>query len=656
MVKYSELYPCSNERRMCISLDGMWNFQFDPQGIGEREGWTGGLPDPMLMPVPASFADLFTDAKCRDYCGDFWYETAFYLPDEAGARDYWIRFGSITHRAVIYCNGVEVGRHEGGFLPVMVPLRGVVRRGMANRLVVKVNNELSERTIPCGSVITLRDGRKLAKPYFDFFNYSGIHRDVNLLSVPEEAVQDYSVSYELDGDDALVHYSVRTNGCHPVKVALYDRKGNLVLEDTPAQSGAPCTPEDAPIECGAPHMPEDTPIESCAPCTPENTPIQSGAPCTPEEKTQSAGCFEGTLVVRNAHLWQVRQAYLYTLVITIVDGDQVIDKYSDQIGIRTVSVEGSKILLNGQPVYLKGFGRHEDFEVIGRGLNRGVVKRDFECMKWTGANCFRTSHYPYDEEWYRLADAEGFLIIDEVPAVGMMRSTQNFLVDPEEETTYFFASPTVPELKAVHMAQIEEMFARDKNHPSVIAWSLFNEPETTDSYARAYFTDIFQFARGLDPQKRPLTGALLASSLPQTCQCYDLCDFICLNRYYGWYVRGGAEIEEAMDMFAQEMDGWAAKDVVRPIVFTEFGADTLGSGHKLPGVMWSQEYQCEFLRHYFDVFDRYDFVQGEMVWNFADFQTADGIMRADGNKKGVFTRNRQPKDAAYLLKQRWENL
>lgn len=594
MLKYSELYPYNNELRTSLSLDGLWKFQFDPEGKGEKEQWFNGLPDAIQMPVPASFSDFFTDAKSRDYCGDFWYETSFYLQNQE-ERDYFIRFGSITHRAVIYCNGQEVGRHEGGFLPVVVSVNGAAEVGQANRLSVKVNNELNEESLPCGSVKTLKDGRKIAAPYFDFYNYSGIHRSVFQVSMPKEAVQDYSVNYELDGNDALVHYQVVTNGSHPVKAELRDRDGKMVAEGENAQ---------------------------------------------------------GTLRVKDAHLWKVRNAYLYTFSAMIMDGDRVIDKYTEKIGIRTIKIEGTKILINNEPVYLKGYGKHEDFEIIGRGFNWGVAKRDFECMKWTNANCFRTSHYPYAEEWYQFADEEGFLIIDEVPAVGMMRSLQNFLVGGDQ--TYFFDSPTIPALKAAHLAAVEEMMTRDKNHPSVFAWSLFNEPETTSSSAREYFVDIFNAARALDVQSRPMTGALIVNSMPETCQCCDLCDFVCLNRYYGWYVAGGPDIGDAKELFIEEMKKWQAKNLNVPFVFTEFGADTLSYEHKLPGIMWMQEYQADFYEMYFDVFEQFDFVQGELVWNFADFQTTEGIMRVGGNKKGVFTRTRQPKDAAYTLKKRWE--
>ncbi len=93
----------------------------------------------------------------------------------------------------------------------------------------------------------------------------------------------------------------------------------------------------------------------------------------------------------------------------------------------------------------------------------------------------------------------------------------------------------------------------------------------------------------------------------------------------------------------------------KPIIIAEYGADTLAGLHQDPPTMWSEEFQCEFLKCYHEVFDKLDFVIGEHVWNFADFATSQGIIRVDGNKKGVFTRHRKPKSAAFLLKDRWLN-
>lgn len=600
MQNKSLLYPCESSARRVVSLDGMWHFAFDPQGQGVDKGWTMALPESITMPVPASFCDFFTDKDSREYCGDFWYETDFFVPDEWEGKDIAVRFGSVTHHARIFVNGVEVTAHEGGFLPFDAAVTDIVRYNQHNHLAVLANNELNETMLPAGRTTTLSNGKKMAMPYFDFYNYAGIHRPVKLLALPKERVLDFSVVHSISGTDADVAYTVTTNGDHAVCVDVYD-----------------------------------------------------GA-----EKVAHADGKSGTLHIENVKLWNVHAAYLYSFVIRITDGETVVDEYHEKIGIRTFEIKDGNFLLNGKAVYLRGFGKHEDADIRGRGLDLATVKRDYELMKWTGANCFRTSHYPYAEELYQMADEEGFLVIDEVPAVGFMESTMNFLSASQGngKKVGWFEKETTPQLLENHKAALIDMINRDKNHASVIAWSILNEPQCTSEGTEAYFKTLFDLAHEIDPQKRPRTYAIVMMSLPNNSKGQQFADFISLNRYYGWYVMGGMNIVDAEAAFRREMDGWSMVLHGRPMIFTEYGADTMPSEHKLPSVMWSQEYQNEYLDMNHAVFDSYDFVKGELVWNFADFQTTEGIMRVNGNKKGIFTRQRQPKDAAFHFRARWTSL
>ena len=134
----------------------------------------------------------------------------------------------------------------------------------------------------------------------------------------------------------------------------------------------------------------------------------------------------------------------------------------------------------------------------------------------------------------------------------------------------------------------------------------------------------------------------------------DLFDVVMLNRYYGWYVNIGdlAAAERALEA---ELHAWAAKHG-KPIIMTEYGADTMPGLHSVMPAPWTEEYQAELLAMYHRVFDRVDAVVGEQVWNFADFATSSGVMRVDGNKKGVFTRDQRPKTSAHLLRRRWRAL
>ena len=308
-------------------------------------------------------------------------------------------------------------------------------------------------------------------------------------------------------------------------------------------------------------------------------------------------------------------------------------------------MRGDQLLLNGQPIKLTGFGKHEDFPLSGRGLNLPMWVRDYELLKWVGANSYRTSHYPYAEEAMQLADRLGILVINEIPAVGL-----NF-EDPEEATAKRLAQCR---------QQLRELVARDKNHPSTIMWCVANEPmggpllgagppvPAAVEAGMRFFREMSAEARKLDAT-RPVT---LVGVQGGPTEWHGLFDVVCINRYYGWYVLGG-RLEQGAKELARELDA-LHKAFGKPIVIAEFGTDTLPGAHNTPPEMWTEEYQVEYLRRYLDVAAERPFVAGMHVWNFADFKTGQGTSRAGGmNFKGVFTRDRRPKMAAHFLRTRW---
>ncbi|MFX15585.1 beta-glucuronidase, partial [Salmonella enterica] len=157
----------------------------------------------------------------------------------------------------------------------------------------------------------------------------------------------------------------------------------------------------------------------------------------------------------------------------------------------------------------------------------------------------------------------------------------------------------------------------------------------------------------LDPT-RPITCVNVMFCDVETDTITDLFDVVCLNRYYGWYVQSG-DLAKAEKVLEKELLAWQEK-LHRPIIMTEYGVDTLAGLHSVYSDMWSEEYQCAWLEMYHRVFDRVSAVVGEQVWNFADFATSQGIMRVGGNRKGIFTRDRRPKSAAFILQKRWTGM
>nr|CAJ65595.1 truncated beta-glucuronidase fusion protein [synthetic construct] len=360
----------------------------------------------------------------------------------------------------------------------------------------------------------------------------------------------------------------------------------------------------------------------------------------------------GTLQVVNPHLWQPGEGYLYELCVTAKSQTEC-DIYPLRVGIRSVAVKGEQFLINHKPFYFTGFGRHEDADLRGKGFDNVLMVHDHALMDWIGANSYRTSHYPYAEEMLDWADEHGIVVIDETAAVGFNLSLGIGFEAGNKPKELYSEEAVNGETQQAHLQAIKELIARDKNHPSVVMWSIANEPDTRPQGAREYFAPLAEATRKLDPT-RPITCVNVMFCDAHTDTISDLFDVLCLNRYYGWYVQSG-DLETAEKVLEKELLAWQEK-LHQPIIITEYGVDTLAGLHSMYTDMWSEEYQCAWLDMYHRVFDRVSAVVGEQVWNFADFATSQGILRVGGNKKGIFTRDRKPKSAAFLLQKRWTGM
>ncbi len=576
------LYPKMNGFREVIDLSGFFDFKLDPDNVGEEKNWQKGVESSRSIGIPGSWNEQFTDT--RDYLGPTWHFKKFYVPSSWKEKLVWFRIGAANYYAKVWINGKLIGEHEGGYLPFQFEVTDKVRFGKENFLSVKVDNQLSPERVPPGNIPEEEHPRSVRqRSYpdvnFDFFPYGGIHRPVYLFCTPLDYIEDIAVTTSIEGKKGLVKYRITKKGGEAKEAFIH-------LGD-------------------------------------ENTRL--------DQKAEFRGNMaEGELTIDEATFWSPDNAHLYEMVVELLSPEGApIGEYTLSIGIRTIEVKNDRLYLNEKLIFLKGFGKHEDFPIIGKGLSLPLIAKDYSLMKWIGANSFRTSHYPYSEEMMNMADKEGFLVIDEIPAVGL-----------------FFGKGNKRRLSLCKQ-YLRELIARDKNHPSVIMWSIANEPHSTKPEAKEFFRQLYEHTKKLDPSR--LVTLVSMFGLKEEALAYV--DVICLNRYYGWYTEPG-QLDRASHKLSRELDA-LYQTYKKPILLSEFGAGAIAGVHAHPAELFSEEYQAELIQKYCEVIESKPYMVGEHVWCFADFKTAQVAYRVALNRKGVFTRTRQPKLAAHLLRKIW---
>lgn len=590
------LYPQQNKFRTVFDLAGYWNLKTDSEDIGFKEKWqTQRLNGEVhKIAIPGSWNEQLEEQGLKNYVGKAWHETTFKIPGVFQKNHrIWLRVGAADHKATVWLNGEYVGEHEGGYMPFELDLtNSLTEEGNENHLVICVDSSLSMHTLP--QDVDPTSPQYNTKPYerrhlfpatrFDFFPYGGLTRSVNLVATPVDYISDIQVTSSLEGE---VGVKVDSSSSQKIKVEILDANKNKVASGFSEQSD------------------------------------------------------EVNLKLDEVNPWSPSNPYLYTAKVSLYQADEIIDEYNEQFGIREIKVEGGKIFLNNEELFLSGFGKHEEYPIVGRGQFRAGYVRDHELMRWIGANSYRTSHYPYDEEMMRLGDELGFLIINEVPAVSLG-----------------FWSSEFDELEPLlnnHKKAIGELIKRDKNHPSVISWSITNEPNLwaeehyQNEASSRYFKHLYDFTKSLDGS-RPVMSISMAA-FKENDVVLESCDIIGLNRYYGWYTKP-VELEQAGKDLAREL-GATFEKYGKPIMITEFGADTVEGLHATTAQMFTEEFQTAFIFKYLEVLEQCDFVFGAHVWNFADFLTPQHFRRVVLNKKGVFTRDRLPKSVAFRLRDHW---
>ncbi|RXF72413.1 glycoside hydrolase family 2 TIM barrel-domain containing protein [Arcticibacter tournemirensis] len=356
------------------------------------------------------------------------YRKSFTVPASWDGREVMLQFGSITGCAFVYVNGQKVGLTKASKSPAEFNITRYLKKGQ-NLLAVQV--------------FRWHDGSYLEDQ--DFWRISGIERDVYLYSLPKLSIWDFFIKGDLD--------SKYIHGLFTASVDLRQFSGNNIKGGSLTVSVLD----------------------------------KAGKTVYSARKAVSAGAdsiqslnFSGT--VNNPLKWSAEHPNLYDCIISLKDNNGALLGHAGaKIGFRKVEIKDAQLMVNGMPIYVKGANRHEHDDVNGHVPSRELMMKDIMLMKQFNINAVRTSHYPNDPLWYKLCDQYGLYLVDEanIETHGMGAEWQGWF-DKSKHPAY------LPLWAPAHMDRIHRLVERDKNHPSVIIWSLGNECGNGPVFYEAY--------------------------------------------------------------------------------------------------------------------------------------------------------------------------
>ena len=482
---------------------------------------------------------------------------------------YLLRMGAVSHTGHVYWDEHLVGQHYNAFTGFDILLENVAVG--THTLRVPVDNRFTEES-------TLHIPN-------DYYTYGGINRAVELHRVGKayiERMAFHSVKTGENGYQAITKVFVRAvEDVAGAKLQLSVAGGVAYAEVTDLSAG-------------------------------ENREV------------------ELTIDVENVKKWDIFQPNLYDLAAMLSIGGEAIDDLIDHVGFRTVEIKGEQILLNGKPVYLKGFNRHEDHGLFGCALPQEAMMDDLQRILDTGANSVRTCHYPNDPKFLDLCDELGILVWEEHHARAI----------PIE----IMRKPLFAQQEA---ACNEEMITQHVNHPCIYIWGVLNECESETEEGRAIYAAQLNHLRQLDPT-RPVS---FASCRFFTDICMDLVDVVSWNIYPKWY--HGESVKSYTDRLISWMEEHGAAG--KPILITEVGAGGIAGYHDPFGrAKWSEERQCDIIEEQITTIMANPRITGVYLWQFADVRVAEewamGRPKTQNNK-GIVDKFREPK-LSYLLMKR----
>ncbi len=560
----------TTQPRAATDLGGTWQATLDTENQGERDGWFKEDFSPegwRAVRVPGSFANVAPEID--RYEGVGWFRRRFRVPQQFRGRRVVLHFEGVNYQCKVWVNGRLAGENPDAFLGFDLPLGPETRFERDNVIVVRVDNTRRRDIIPGG-----RQG---------WHPFGGILREVELRASDLCRTESVRIVAEPNGIGGFLWLqAVVANGSERqivgrMEVAILDKKGAVL--------GRSMT---GPVE------------------------IDAGKSATVETSRQ----------IPDTRAWSPAEPALYTADIQLVSGDRVLDRVSPRFGFRKIEARGTMLYLNGRPVFLTGFNRHEDSPKTDMSPDHELTRKELLQMKDMGCNFIRLCHYPQHPKTIELCDEIGLLVMCEIPLYmwpGVAEGLENYRGTVE-----------------CAQRQLAKMIERDRNHPSVIFWSVSNECHTQHPEVRGTNVMLIQQAKRLDPTRLAVhvsdhwqTGDPRADSFGED-------DVTCLNGYPnpkegpGWWTT-------RLEQLHREYPG-------KPILITEFG------GEADRPIEW----QIGRLKAGFEG-TMAPYVCGVTIWCWADHPWDKTWLQPPLSPYGVFSRDRRPRPSVEVAREGFLN-
>jgi beta-galactosidase len=415
------------------SLNGIWEFNPAPA----REFWADNWKKSADIEVPGEWVMQGFEVTPDTAAG---YVRRFDVPKTWVGKQVKLRFDAVFSLAVVYVNGKEVGRHEGGFTPFELDVTDAVKFGSTNTLAVAVTSE------------SLSDILSSASQYA-VHPLGGISRKVTLFATPKMNASSYHVTTEFDDafDDATMHVSMMLN--NQSDEVIDGAKLKFSLLKWPGR-------EPVTIKVSQYELPKIAPGKTL-------------------DKSIK-------IAVESPDKWDNEHPNLYLLQCKIVNGSDTIQTIERRFGFRQVEIRGSEVFVNNMPVKLRAINRHEAHPLRGRSLTMKQWRADADLFREANCNLIRTSHYPPAEEFIDLCDELGLFVEEEAPLC-WVGSHNDFWKEWDVKD---------PKFREPIVRSNLEMIERDRSHPSILFWSLANESKWSPNFFQAY-----QAAKKFDPTR-----------------------------------------------------------------------------------------------------------------------------------------------------------